>query len=308
MEIWGETMEYCFSRLKDRVLEAVEDTDLNSLFVGLLGIRGNTLVTGVGGSSVVSCYVAKVLSAKNHILAEHRYPRDLLYGSLSYWQNVVSCSYSGGNIGVDASFYNGLQKYLFSANTREGARPLQYKVRDEELSFVSFAGTLIPMALAFLYYTNNDQKLLKEILETEYIFPQVPQTKVVEVLGGRENSVAMRFLDSTLCEGALAAPVLHETYNYAHGCCQLNDRFHNDLIYFTADNEYDRLLQSELPGFYERVAQFSPLYNDEVINEFASVHRMMHLCKAMAEAQGRDLSKKVVPEISETLYTYRGLL
>ena len=49
MDIWGETMEYCFSRLKDRVLEAVEDTDLNSLFTGLLSIRGNTLVTGVGG-------------------------------------------------------------------------------------------------------------------------------------------------------------------------------------------------------------------------------------------------------------------
>ena len=49
MEIWGEPMEVCFSKLRQRVLEAVETTDLDPLFRTFENINGPTAVTGVGG-------------------------------------------------------------------------------------------------------------------------------------------------------------------------------------------------------------------------------------------------------------------
>ena len=56
MEIWGEPMEVCFSKLRQRVLEAVETTDLDPLFRTFENINGPTAVTGVGGSSVVAAF------------------------------------------------------------------------------------------------------------------------------------------------------------------------------------------------------------------------------------------------------------
>ena len=306
MEYWGETMSYCFSRLEDRIFGAIDSTDLISFFDALRGISTPTLVTGAGGSSVAALYLSKVISAKNNTICTEVMARDMLYMPLDGYENVVSCSYSGKNIGVKATFRNDLKKYLLSANTKEGTIPLQYKVNDEELSFISFAGTLIPMSLLFLYYTDGDIDLLKEIMHTEFTWDQLPDSKVIEILYGYEQATAARFLESTLTEGALAAPVLHEKYNYCHGRCKLNDDQKNDLLYFAADNELDNLFKKELPDFYSSVTVLEGKYQDQVVNDFYHTYQAMMLCKAVAESKGKDLSKKIVPEISEKLYLYRG--
>lgn len=306
--IWGETMEYCFAHLKERVKDSAEQTDRESLFEALAGIRGNTLTAGVGGSSVVSAYLAKVLEWKNHLVCTDVFPRDLLYRDLSGYQNIAVCSYSGRNIGVDAAFDNSLNHYLFSGSIRESVHPLQYTVRDEEMSFVSFAGTLIPMALLLLYYTDNDTALLNRILDGEPDFETVPERDAAEILYGYENSVSARFLESALTEGGLCAAVMHEKYNYCHGRCKLNDAYHNDLIYFADSSELDEVFQRELPGFYPDVMTIGRKYEDDIINEFALTYECMFLCRKMAEKRGKDLSLKIIPEISEVLYTYCGKL
>ncbi len=305
---WGETMDFCFAHLKQRVLDSVELTDTAGLFEELSGIRGNTLVTGVGGSSVVSAYFAKVLEKKNHICCTDVFPRDLLYRDLSGYRNAAACSYSGKNIGVDAAFSNDLNHYLFSGSTRESVHSLQYTVHDEEMSYVSFAGTLIPMALLLLYYTDNDLDLLHQILDREPVFDAVPERDVTEILYGYENTVSAKFLESALTEGGLSAPVMHEMYNYCHGRCRLNDAYHNDLIYFAGNSGLDDVYQSELPGFYPFVMRMDRKHEDDIINEFAMTYECMYLCRKMAEQRGRDLSRKIVPEISEVLYTYHGKL
>ena len=48
MEIWGEKMEYCFSKLRERVISALDNTDLEALFRTLKEISGPSVVAGVG--------------------------------------------------------------------------------------------------------------------------------------------------------------------------------------------------------------------------------------------------------------------
>ncbi|MBQ8994703.1 MAG: hypothetical protein IJ091_02700 [Oscillospiraceae bacterium] len=306
MELWGEKMEYCFSRLKDRVFSAIDNTDLDLLFSVLKTIDSPTIVTGVGGSSVVSAYFEKVLEKKNGIICTEMMPRDLLYRPLDGYNNVVACSYSGKNIGVTASFNNDLNKYLFSGNKIEGTTALRYTVLDQEESFVSLAGTLIPMSLLFLYYTDNDRELLKSILSMEQDFSCLPESTVIEVIYGRKQSVAARFLESTITEGALGAPVLHEKYNYCHGRCQLNFNQHNDLIYFSEENGLDELFKTEFPNFYRQITEIVSVFDDPVVNDFYLTYQAMLLCKKIAEKKGKDISIKVIPEISDKIYYYKG--
>ena len=308
MDYWGETMDYCFSRLEERINDAIERTDIQELFNNLKGIDTPTIATGVGGSGIVSSYFCKVLSAKNSIICTDVTPRDLLYKPLNGYKNVIACSYSGKNIGVKASFSNDLKKYLFSINTIDGTVPLQYRVGDEEESFVSVAGTLIPMSLLFLYYTDGDINLLKDILHSDFSWDCIPSSKVVEVLYGYEQCTAAKLLESTMTEGGLAAPVLHDKYDYCHGRCKLNDSQNNDLIYFRSKNELDDLFMKELPIFYDSVTVLNSRYTDIVINDFYLSYATLLLCKKMAEAEGKDLSKKIVPDISEKLYLFNGQL
>ena len=308
MDYWGETMDYCFSRLEERINDAIERTDIQELFNNLKGIDAPTIATGVGGSGIVSSYFCKVLSAKNSIICTDVTPRDLLYKPLNGYKNVIACSYSGKNIGVKASFSNDLKKYLFSINAIDGAVPLQYRVGDEEESFISVAGTLIPMSLLFLYYTDCDLGLLKEILHSGFNWECLPASRVVEVLYGYEQCTAAKLLESTMTEGGLAAPVLHDKYDYCHGRCKLNDSQNNDLIYFSAVNELDDLFDKELPLFYDSVTVMNCRYEDIVINDFYLSYASLLLCKKMAEAKGKDLSKKIVPDISEKLYLFSGQL
>ena len=306
MDNWGEKMEYCFSRLEERILSAVDKTDTDILFDGFRQISLPTLVTGVGGSSVVSAYFSKVIRTKNNVICNEVMPRDMLYMPLDGYRNVVACSYSGKNIGVKASFANGLKKYLYSVNTIEGTEPLQYTVSEEEESFVSVSGTLIPMSLLLLYYADDDTDLLKEIIRTSVNWSGLPSSKVIEVLYGYEQSTAARMLESTMTEGALAAPVLHEKYNYCHGRCQLNDEQKNDLIYFPGDNGMDEIYEIELPTFYRSVTRMEGRYSDPVVNDFYLTYQSLLLCKAIAEDKGKDLSRKNVPDISDKLYLYIG--
>ncbi len=301
-----ETMEYCFGRLKMRILDSLKQTDLETIFETLRSIKGPTLVSGVGGSSVVATYFAKVLNRKNGIIAEAVFPRNLLSKDLSAYENVIACSYSGNNIGVRASFENPLQHYLFSANTKENVIPLQYCMCEEEISFVSVAATLLPMAILFLYATDNNMTLLEEILTQEYTFEHLAEKEIYEIIYGEKNSTAAILLESTIVEGGLGAAVLHEKYNYCHGRCQLHSLRDSALIYLEEKSELDTLMKREFASFYPDRVILESRYEDEIVSDFDLSLRALLLCRRIAEEKGRDLCLKRVKEISEILYTYQG--
>ena len=300
-----ENMHKTFDLVAPRIFEALKVSDLKEIYNALNDIKGPTLVTGVGGSFVSASYLAKVLNKKNKIISTSIFPRDLKHMDLSGYENVISCSYSGRNIGVDVSFENDLNKYLFSTGRRDNVTNIQYKVLNEEFSFVSLAGTLIPMAIAFMYYC-DDLDLLKDILSKRVKY-DTDNRRQYEILYGHEDLTSARFLESTLVEGGLGEPLLHEKYNMCHGRIihQMNYK-DSSLIYFDGDTDLDKLFKDNTLPLFDRVYTIDKKYDDEVINDFYETFIAMQLCIDIASKQGKDISKKDILPESDILYTYRG--
>lgn len=303
-ELYVENMDVTISKILPRVLDSLEKTDLNQIFKTLEGIKEPTIVTGVGGSSIVAEFLAKVLNEKNHIIATFKFPRDVKLMDLSGYKNIISVSYSGKNIGVDASFDNDLNKYLLSGSTREGINSLQYVVEDEEFSFVSMAGTFIPLSIILMYY-KNDVDLIKDILSIKKSF-DIDDSKIYEIMTSEKSKTASTMLDSTLVEGSLAAPIFHEKYNYCHGRTMFNYYFQNPLIYFDDNSDLDKLFKENLFKTYRKVIMIDSKYDDSVINDYYQTYIALLLCIELSRKQNKDMSIKNVPEISEIVYTYKG--
>ena len=61
-----KNMKVNFEFLKERVIDSLNNTDLERINYELSKLDGPTLVSGVGGSSVVSEYASKILSNKKN--------------------------------------------------------------------------------------------------------------------------------------------------------------------------------------------------------------------------------------------------
>lgn len=302
--LYVDSMETTKSKILPRVLDSLNKTDLNSIFKTLESIKEPTLVTGCGGSSIVACFLAKVLSEKNHIIATFKFPRDLKLMDLSGYKNVISVSYSGKNIGVDASFDNNLNKYLLSGIKKDDITPLQYVVEDEEFSFVSMAGTFIPLSIILLYY-KNDIELVKQILSSNINF-DIDGDNIFEIMTSEKSVTACAMLESTLVEGGLAAPVIHEKYNYCHGRIMYNYHYQNSLIYFDDNSDLDKLFKDNLFSTFKKVYTIDAKYNDSVIDDYYQTFICLLLCIEVSKKQNKDISLKDVPEVSDVLYRYNG--
>ena len=305
-DLYVDDMYTNLDKMLPRILDTLNKTNLEFIFKELSNIKGPTIVTGVGGSSVVGEYLAKVLNKKNHIIAEFKFPRELLLTDLSEYENVISISYSGRNIGVDASFNNNLKKYLLSGSTREGVTNLQYVVEDEEFSFVSMAGTMIPLSIILMYYL-NDLDLIRDILSIRKEF-NIDDSLIYEVLTSEKSKGACAMLESTLVEGSLGALIIHEKYNYCHGRTLFNHFNPNTstLIYMEDDSALDSLFKDNLFSTYKNVITIDKKYDDDVVDDYYKSFMCLLLCMQISEKQGKDMSIKYPPEVSELMYGYKG--
>lgn len=303
-DLYVDNMDITKSKILPRVLDSLKKTNLDNIFKTLDSIKEPTIVTGCGGSSIVAIFLAKVLSEKNHIIATFKFPRDLKYMDLTGYKNVISVSYSGRNIGVDASFDNNLNKYLLSGSKRDGINALQYVVDDEEFSFVSMAGTFIPLSIILLYY-KNDIKLVEEILSSKKDF-DIDTKDTYEIMTSEKSVTACSMLDSTLVEGGLAAPVIHEKYNYCHGRTMFNYHYHTPLIYFDDNSDLDNLFKNDLFKTYSKVIVIDKKYNDSIIDDYYQTYISLLLCIEISRKQNKDLSMKDVPPVSDVIYRYNG--
>ena len=303
-DLYVDDMYVNLEKMLPRVLESLENTNLEDIFNKLANIKEPTIVTGVGGSSIVATFLAKVLNEKNHIIATFKFPRELKLMDLSGYKNVIAVSYSGRNIGVDASFDNDLNKYLLSGSTREKINSLQYTVLDEEYSYVSMAGTFIPLSIILMYY-KNDINLVKDILSIRRDY-DLDDSHVYEIMTSEKSVTACTMLESTMVEGSLVAPVIHEKYNYCHGRTMFNYYYQNPLIYFDDDSDLDKLFKDNLLKTYRKVIMMERKYNDNIIDDYYQTYLCLLLCKKISELQNKDMSIKNVPDISEIVYGYKG--
>lgn len=294
-----------FQKLESRVRDSLLDTDLESLFHTLKNIQGATLVSGVGGSSVVSEMASKVLREKNHLITQNVEPRDFCHRSLDGYSNVLSCSYSGKNYGVELSFLNSLKHYLLSSkkSEREDVHPLTYTCRDPEKSFISLAATLIPCSILVDYYLDgNMDQVLEQIVPKTFTFDG--KKDIYEIFTGADTSVASKYLDSTMVEAGIGIPILHDKYAYCHG--RSTTCLHHDsvAIYFDTHTELDRLFLEELPKHYSEVVKID--VPEGVLGDFVALVSSMYLTKYLADSKNMDLSGVDYHPVVKKLYHYHG--
>lgn len=302
-----KNMKINFEYLKRRVEDALDKTDLEFIRSCLLEIKDASIVSGVGGSSVVSEFGSKVLNQKNGIISINCEPRDFLYQRISGFKNVISCSYSGNNYGVDLSFDNELKKYLLSNNpsTSEDVVNLQYQTTiEKERSFISLGATLIPVSILIDYYLEGeDNKLLDLIVEKDFSFEP---SCVYEIFSGYDTRTAAKYLESTLVESGIGIPIVHDKYSYCHGRSTLSTVQQSNAIYFNRGTEFDKMMVEELKEYYQDVVVIDSKADDQVIDDFQMLVQTMYLTKYLAERQSKDLSKVEYSPVTKKLYKYSG--
>ena len=301
-----KNMKINFEYLESRVKDALENTDLDNIRYQLKRITTPTLVTGVGGSNVVSDFTAKVLREKNRIIALNNEPRNLIYDNLSGFENVIACSYSGNNFGVDLAFRNDLKKYLLSNNSfgDKDVTYLKYETTiPEERSFISLGATLIPISILLDYYSNGQNIDIKE-----RTFNFDSSCDCFEIFSGSDTSTTATYLESALPESGIGIPIVHDKYGYCHGRSTLSTNYNNIAIYLNRNTELDKLLLEELKKYYKDIIVLESKEQDPIKADYDMLVESMYLTKYIAEQKQKDLSKVEYNPIVKKLYRYKGEL
>lgn len=303
-----KNMSINFEYLKGRVEDALDKTDLEFIRKSLLELKEPTIVSGVGGSSVVSSFGSKVLSRKNNIITIDSEPRDFIYQNLSGFKNVISCSYSGKNYGVDLSFANDLKKYLLSNNSFDNpdVTYLEYKTTiDKEKSFISLGATLIPISILLDYYLDgDDNKVLELITPTEFSFDATQN--IYEIFSGYDTKTSSKYLESTMIESGIGIPIVHDKYSYCHGRSTISTVHSSNAIYFNRGTDFDKMMLEELKPYYKEIIVISSPSKDQVEADFHMLVQSMYLTKYLAFQKQKDLSKVDYSPITKKLYHYKG--
>ena len=296
---------YNFQKLDERVKRGLDESDLERIYYELANIKGATLVSGVGGSSVVSEMASKVLTQKNHIITRNTEPRDFNYMSLEPFKNVLACSYSGNNFGVEVAFLNELKHYLLMSkeNPKQGIHNITYHLEDKEKSFISLAATLLPCSILLSYFLDGNKDRVIELLEKED-FEFDGCEEVFEIFSGYETSVAAKYLESTLIEAGLGIPIIHDKYSYCHGRSTTCLHHNSTVIYFNGGTELDKLLLKELPKYYKRIIPID--ISKGLEGDFQALVRAMYLTKNLADSKKMDISGVDYNPIVKQLYKYNG--
>ena len=299
-----KNMKENFLKLESRIIDSLHHTDLEKINYELSRIDSPTLVSGVGGSSVVSEYTSKVLQEKNHIITRNTEPRDFNYLNLSLYNNVLACSYSGNNYGVELAFNNELNHYLLASkpNDKENIINLIYSNNDTENSFISLGATMIPCSIMLNYYLNDYMKIIDSIYEYSFNFDT--NCDVYEIFTGIDTSTPSKYLESTMVESGISIPIVHDKYSYCHGRSTISTTYNNNVIYFNTNTELDKLYLEELPKYYKEIIVIN--CTNDLLSEYNALLQCMYLTKYIAESNNKDLSGVDYSPIVKKLYYYKG--
>ena len=300
-----KNMQENFLKLEERVLDSLNNSDLERINYELSRIDGATLISGVGGSSVVSEYAAKVLGRKNHVITRNTEPRDFRYMNLDLYRNVLACSYSGNNYGVDLSFFNNLKHYLLASreNRGEGITNLTYRCFDKEHSFISLGATLIPCSVLLNYYLDNDiERVMSGVNSYDFSFDT--SCDVFEIFSGIDTSTASKYLESTMVESGIGIPIVHDKYSYCHGRSTLAVNYDSVAIYLNTGTELDKVLLNELGKYHKDVVVIDS--DSSILGEYETLVKCMYLTKYIAEEREKDLSGVDYNLVVKKIYKYNG--
>lgn len=303
-----KNMQVNFKFLKERVVDSLNNSDLEFIRSELSKLKEPTIFSGVGGSSVVSEFGAKVINRKNGIISINSEPRDFIYRNNGSFKNVISCSYSGNNYGVELSFIKELKKYLLSNNSFDDSDVTYLKyitIIDKERSFVSLGATLIPVSILMNYYLNGDNnQILDSIEEKKFDFDI--ENDIYEIFSGYDTSVASKYLESTIVESGIGIPIVHDKYSYCHGRSTFGINYNGIVIYYNRNTDFDKMMLEELKQYYKTIIIIDSKFQDGVLDDYQMLIQSMYLTKYIALKKSKDLSNVECLPIVKKLYKYNG--
>ena len=303
---YQKNMQNNFKFLKDRIVDSLSYTDLDYINNELSKLNEPTLFSGVGGSNVVSEFGSKVINIKNNIVSINSEPRNFLYQNNIPFKNVIACSYSGNNYGIELSFRNSLKKYLLSNNSfnDDNVTYLMYNTNiPKENSFISLGATLIPVSILLSYYLNKDNNLILDCIE-ELPFNFNPTSNIYEIFSGYDTITASKYLESTMVESGIGIPVVHDKYSYCHGRSTLGYNYNATAIYYNRNTEFDKMMLEELKKYYNLIITIDSKFKDQILDDYQMLIQSMYLSKYIAEKNLIDLSKINYSPIVKKLYKY----
>ena len=301
-------METNFEYLLPRVKDALDNTNLDYTRQELSKLDKPTIFSGVGGSSVVSELGRKAVAKKNGIITINSEPRDFIYRENRGFSNVVACSYSGNNFGVKLAFLNDLKKYLLSNNSFDDkdVTYLKYTTTiDEEKSFISLAGSLIPISILMDYYLDGKDDLILDLIE-EQDFNFELNSNTYEIFSGYDTSTASKYLESTMTESGIGIPVIHDKYAFCHGRSTLGVHYNNTAIYFNRNTEFDKMILEELKPYYENIIIINSKFDDQILDDYYFLIKSMYLTRYIANKQNEDLSHVNHSPLTKKVYKFHG--
>ncbi|MDD2409485.1 MAG: hypothetical protein PHD03_02055 [Bacilli bacterium] len=305
-----KNMNTNFDYLDKRVIDALDKTDLEYMRNELSQLKEPTIVSGVGGSSVVSEITSKVIRKKNEIITKNMEPRDFVYDNLKGYKNVVVCSYSGNNYGVELAFDNKLKHYLLSNNAFDNLdiTYLKYNTSiEKERSFISLGATLIPVTIIMDYYLNGQNKVLLDQINDNAIDNAIDiNNYIYEIFSGYDTSVTSKYLESTMVESGIGIPIVHDKYSYCHGRSTTAINCKSNVIYLNRNTDLDKLLLNELFQYHKLVIIIDSKFDDQILDDYQMLVQSMFLTKHIAKKKQKDLSAVDYSPIVKKLYKYNG--
>lgn len=305
---YQKNMQVNFDFLKERVVDSLDNTDLEFIRKELSKLKEPTIISGVGGSSVVSEFGAKVINNKNEIITINSEPRDFLYRRNDAFRNVISCSYSGNNYGVELSFLKKLKKYLLSNNIFDNTDVTYLKYNttiDKERSFISLGATLIPVSILLDYYLDGKSNLMLNYIE-ETSFDFNIESNIYEIFSGYDTSTASKYLESTIVESGIGIPIVHDKYSYCHGRSTLGINYNSTVIYYNRNTTFDKKVIEELKKYHKIIIIIDSKFQNQILDDYQMLIQSMYLTKYIAERKFKDLSKVEYSPIVKKIYKYNG--
>ena len=307
-------MKENFELLLPRVIDTLEKSDLIKIKNQLNSIKGNTIIIGAGGSSVVANFASKVLDTEGINICKSA--RDINYENTDLFDNILVVSYSGKGYAIDNSITKKKKVYLLTNGdkTYNDVEVVKYDSSiKQEYSFISLASTLMPMSI--LYYYNNPIKYQEFISNIKTMFDKVLEdinnlnikgNNVYEIMGGTDYSSATKYLETTMVESGIALPIIHDKYDYCHGRSTTSYQNNNGLIYFDSERELDKLMLKELKQYYTEIIKIEKYNKENITNDYYATIVSMYLTNLLAINKEKDLSKVDHSPLVYKLYNYRG--
>ncbi len=298
----SKAMNETLTLLEERIIDFLKTSNMKTLMKQFSEIDSPTIFAGSGGSSVVVKFIANIISEKNGCICEGKIVDEVLHTNLRPYRNVIFTTYSSKNYGITcAEQYIGKNyshvnvSKLTSDKTLDKNTNMVYEhTIPSEDSFISFANTFAPMAVALAYYIGDVDKTIEVIKD---MFEKIKQSKitpqacdVLEIIGKEKYPGACAFVESALSESSIATPVISATYDELHGrtTSMINQPNRHVVLLTDTETEVHSFLHERLNQ--EQITDINADYDDIIINDFFLSLQMSYYVAGLAELKGIDLS------------------